>query len=57
MAYTSRVALAKSVQSPRQDLVAEKQPGCADCFKDGWPPESTSVGCEHGMWVRGTVEA
>lgn len=57
MAYTSRAALAKSVQSPRQDLVAVKQPGCTDCFKDGWPPESTSVGCEHGMWVRSTVEA
>lgn len=53
MAYTTRADLAKSVRSPKADSPTEEQPGCSECFKDGWPPESTSVGCEHGMWIRG----
>lgn len=55
MAYTSRADLAKAVRSTTEKPAdsAEKQPGCSECFKDGWPPDSTSVGCEHGMWVRG----
>lgn len=54
MAYTSRADLAKAVRSkPESEGTPEKQPGCSECFKDGWPPDSTSAGCEHGMWVRG----
>lgn len=26
---------------------------CPQCFPDGWPPEVTSVGCEHGTWTTG----
>lgn len=27
-------------------------PLCPECFSDGWPSESTSAGCAHGMWIR-----
>lgn len=56
MAYTSRADLAKSVRSDKApaptETQTEKQPDCSECFEDGWPPESTAVGCEHGMWIR-----
>lgn len=55
MAYTSRADLAKAVRStPEKSADPEKQPGCTDCFSDGWPEgEHTAVGCEHGTWIRG----
>jgi hypothetical protein len=57
MAYTSRADLAKAVRSTTEKSAdstsPEKQPGCTDCFKDGWPEgEHTAVGCEHGTWIR-----
>lgn len=56
MAYTSRADLAKAVRSKPEPSIdstnTDKQPGCTDCFEDGWPPESTAVGCEHGTWIR-----
>lgn len=27
-------------------------PICSEHFESGWPQGSTSVGCEHGMWIR-----
>ena len=27
-------------------------PLCPECFPAGWPLDATSVGCEHGMWIR-----
>lgn len=35
----------------KSDRQEAEQP-CAECFRDGWPDDATSVGCSHGTWNR-----
>lgn len=47
-------------QDPSGDVIypvegnpsARPGPLCPQCFEDGWPSDSTSAGCAHGMWIR-----
>ena len=32
-------------------------PICAECWPDGWPPNSNDAECSHGHWHRDVPEA
>lgn len=43
---------APAAPEPAKSARKEAEQPCTECFREGWPDGTTSIGCAHGTWNR-----